>query len=70
MTTMTVSSKGQVVIPMMLRRRLGIRQGTRLEIQRSAEGGFSVKVVAAAAPQLCEGCPIAAAAAAARASAG
>lgn len=41
MTTVTVSEKGQVVIPAAIRRDLGIRPGTELEFERE---GASIRV--------------------------
>jgi len=38
MTTVVVSSKGQVVLPAALRRRLGLGAGTRLEVLEEADG--------------------------------
>jgi AbrB family looped-hinge helix DNA binding protein len=38
MTTMTVSSKGQVVLPADIRRRLGLMAGTQMEIIEEADG--------------------------------
>jgi AbrB family looped-hinge helix DNA binding protein len=43
MSTVTVSEKGQIVIPAELRRRLGIGPGTRLEVVPET-GGFRVIV--------------------------
>ena len=43
MSAVTVSEKGQIVIPAELRRRLGIGAGTRLEVVAEA-GGFRVIV--------------------------
>lgn len=43
MSTVTVSEKGQIVIPAELRRQLGIGPGTRLEVVAEA-GGFRVIV--------------------------
>lgn len=45
MSTVTVSEKGQMVIPADLRRRLGIGPGTRLAITAEG-GGFRVAVEA------------------------
>ena len=38
MTTVVVSSKGQVVLPAALRRRLGLGTGTELEVLEEADG--------------------------------
>lgn len=38
MTTMTVSSKGQVVLPADIRRRLGLMAGTQMEIIEEVDG--------------------------------
>jgi antitoxin PrlF len=38
MATVVVSSKGQVVLPAALRRRLGLGAGTRLEVLEEADG--------------------------------
>jgi len=38
MTTMTVSSKGQVVLPANIRRRLGLMAGTQMEIIEEPDG--------------------------------
>lgn len=38
MSTLTVSSKGQIVLPAPLRRRLGMGAGARLEVQEEADG--------------------------------
>jgi AbrB family looped-hinge helix DNA binding protein len=43
MSTVTVSEKGQIVIPADLRRQLGIGPGTRLEVVPET-GGFRVLV--------------------------
>jgi AbrB family looped-hinge helix DNA binding protein len=43
MSTVTVSEKGQIVIPAELRRQLGIGPGTRLEVVPET-GGFRVIV--------------------------
>lgn len=43
MSTVTVSEKGQIVIPSELRRQLGIGPGTRLEVVPET-GGFRVIV--------------------------
>jgi AbrB family looped-hinge helix DNA binding protein len=38
MTTMTVSSKGQMVLPANIRKRLGLIAGTQMEIIEEADG--------------------------------
>ncbi len=38
MTTMTVSSKGQMVLPANIRKRLGLMAGTQMEIIEEADG--------------------------------
>ena len=38
MSTLLVSSKGQIVLPAALRRRLGLGAGTRLEVHEEADG--------------------------------
>ncbi len=38
MATMTVSSKGQVVLPAGIRKRLGLMAGTQMEIIEEADG--------------------------------
>lgn len=38
MSTVTVSSKGQIVIPAALRRRLGMGAGARIEILEESDG--------------------------------
>lgn len=38
MTTMTVSSKGQIVLPADIRRRLGLMTGTQMEIIEEPDG--------------------------------
>lgn len=38
MTTLVVSSKGQIVLPAELRRRLGLGAGARLELAEEADG--------------------------------
>ncbi len=43
MSTVTVSEKGQMIIPADLRRRLGIVAGTKLEVTADS-GGFRVQV--------------------------
>lgn len=38
MSTLLVSSKGQIVLPAALRRRLGMGAGARLEVQEESDG--------------------------------
>jgi len=38
MSTLTVSSKGQIVLPAALRRRLGMGAGAKLEVLEDADG--------------------------------
>ena len=38
MSTLTVSSKGQIVLPAALRRRLGLGVGAQLEVLEEADG--------------------------------
>jgi len=38
MTTLRMSSKGQIVLPAALRRRLGIGPGSTLELQEESDG--------------------------------
>ena len=38
MATMTISSKGQIVLPASIRRRLGLMAGTQLEIIEEQDG--------------------------------
>lgn len=40
MSTATVTSKGQVTIPIDVRRRLGIHAGTKVEFLETADGGY------------------------------
>ncbi len=42
--TVTVTSKGQLTLPAKIREALGIRQGTRLEVE-TADGGILLKPV-------------------------
>ena len=46
MSTLVVSSKGQIVLPVAVRRRLGLGPGARLELTEQAEG-LSLRVVRA-----------------------
>lgn len=43
MTTATVTSKGQITIPLAVRQRLGIDAGDRIEFVELAEGEFAIK---------------------------
>ncbi len=45
MTTATVTSKGQITIPLDVRQRLGIDVGDRIEFVELAEGEFAIKPV-------------------------
>ena len=38
MTTLTVSSKGQIVLPVEIRRRLGLGTGTRMKVIEESDG--------------------------------
>lgn len=42
MSTATVTSKGQVTIPVDVRTKLGLRPGTRLAFVPTASGGFEI----------------------------
>jgi AbrB family looped-hinge helix DNA binding protein len=42
MATATVTSKGQVTIPLEVRNRLGIKAGTRLEFVERADGTYEL----------------------------
>jgi AbrB family looped-hinge helix DNA binding protein len=42
-TTATVTSKGQITIPLDVRKRLGIEVGDRIEFVEVAEGEFVIK---------------------------
>ena len=46
MTTLTVSSKGQIVLPAGVRRRLGLGAGAKIEIVEEADG-LHLRVVSA-----------------------
>jgi AbrB family looped-hinge helix DNA binding protein len=46
MTTLTVSSKGQIVLPAEVRRRLGLGAGAKIEIVEEADG-LHLRVVSA-----------------------
>ena len=41
---MTVSSKGQIVLPTELRRRDGIEPGHEFEVKRHGAGGYRLKI--------------------------
>lgn len=43
MTTAVMSSKGQVTIPVDVRRRLGLDSGDRVEFVELESGGFAIK---------------------------
>jgi len=43
MATATVTSKGQVTIPLEVRRRLGLDAGDRIEFVETEEGMFAIK---------------------------
>lgn len=43
MTTSTVTTKGQVTIPLDVRRRLGLDAGDRIEFVEIGEGVFAIK---------------------------
>jgi AbrB family looped-hinge helix DNA binding protein len=45
MSIATVTSKGQVTIPLEVRERLGIRQGTRVEFLETADGSYEFVAV-------------------------
>jgi antitoxin PrlF len=45
-TTAMVSDKGQITLPKILRDRLGIRPGSRLEFRVAADGSLNVNVLA------------------------
>jgi antitoxin PrlF len=49
MTTLLVSSKGQIVIPAAVRRRLGMGAGARVEIMEESDG-LKLRVVRSVAP--------------------
>jgi AbrB family looped-hinge helix DNA binding protein len=54
MSTVTLSSKGQIALPVELRNRLGLATGSRLEITEEA-GGLLLKPVHTIAPVALEG---------------
>ena len=43
MTTSKVTSKGQITIPLEVRKRLGIDSGDRVEFVDLGDGGFAIK---------------------------
>lgn len=43
MTTATVTSKGQITIPLAVRQRLNLEVGDRVEFVELPEGGFALK---------------------------
>ncbi len=43
MTTSTMTTKGQVTIPMNVRRRLGLNAGDRVEFVEGEDGTFAIK---------------------------
>jgi len=43
MTTSTVTTKGQVTIPLDVRRRLGLNAGDRIEFVDGGDGTFAIK---------------------------
>ena len=45
MTTSTITTKGQVTIPVDVRRRLGLNAGDRVEFVEGADGSFAIKPV-------------------------
>lgn len=46
----TISSKGQVTVPVEIRRRLGLRAGTRIEFELRPEGAFLRRKLSGAHP--------------------
>lgn len=52
MTTATVTSKGQVTIPVEVRTQLGLRAGSRLAFVATDTGGYEIHVEAASIQQL------------------
>ena len=46
MSSATVTSKGQVTIPVEVRNRLGLRAGSRLTFVRAASGGYEIHLEA------------------------
>jgi len=45
MSTATITSKGQITIPLTVRQRLGIDAGDRIEFVETASGEFTIKPV-------------------------
>lgn len=43
MSTATVTSKGQITIPLSVRQRLGVDTGDRVEFVELDDGGFAIK---------------------------
>ena len=43
MVTATLTSKGQITIPLSVRQRLGLEPGDRVEFVETAEGEFTIK---------------------------
>lgn len=43
MTTATLTSKGQITIPVEIRQRLGLDRGDRIEFVEAADGSFSIR---------------------------
>lgn len=43
MTTATLTSKGQITIPVEVRQRMGLDSGDRIEFVELASGGFAIK---------------------------
>ena len=52
MSSATVTSKGQVTIPVDVRTRLGLRAGSRLAFVPTATGGYEIHVQAASIQDL------------------
>ncbi len=52
MTTATVTTKGQVTIPLDVRTKLGLRPGSRLDFVPTAAGGFEIHAVAGSVQDL------------------
>lgn len=52
MTEAKVTSKGQVTIPLEVRRRLGLKPGSRIDFVWKADGRVEVEVVSAAVADL------------------
>ncbi len=43
MTTATMTSKGQITIPVAIRQRLGLDSGDRIEFVEAADGSFAIR---------------------------